>query len=358
MTTRYVCWKTGTNSARRRALHKNVGIKPFPAYISSIRHFETRGFLTKNRLIRHNWSGNSSGKAPPPQPGGCVMVRKFGKIVVKPSKANPKWIEASNLTPVSAFSEWPDLPNRQTATFPCTQDGRDEAAAWLTRARRRIEADVWEPERIAKRKAKDHCPHLRRVRREMAGDAGGRGTARQHHLRHPMHRQDGSSAVVRRHADRQDHLRRHRALRRHAPEGPPIRRPGAAVQAPPDPRLPPRPRTRLRRSPSSPNHHSSCRCASPRPGRRHPPPHHSSSGGSTTPCHANSGPAITLAISCGRPAHRRGLRPPTRRHSDLDQPSHPHPPHQTHPRPRHRRAAEDRQKQTHRCCSGVSEVDL
>lgn len=43
------------------------------------------------------------------------MVRKFGKIVVKPSKANPKWIEASYLTPVSAFSEWPDLPNRQTA---------------------------------------------------------------------------------------------------------------------------------------------------------------------------------------------------------------------------------------------------
>ena len=85
------------------------------------------------------------------------MVRKFGKIVVKPSKANPKWIEASYLTPVAAFSEWPDLPNRQTATFPCTQDGRDEAAAWLTKARRRIEADVWEPERIAKRKAKDHA---------------------------------------------------------------------------------------------------------------------------------------------------------------------------------------------------------
>lgn len=85
------------------------------------------------------------------------MVRKFGKIVVKPSKANPKWIEASYLTPAAAFSEWPDLPNRQTATFPCTQDGRDEAAAWLTRARRRIEADVWEPERIVKRKAKDHA---------------------------------------------------------------------------------------------------------------------------------------------------------------------------------------------------------
>ena len=85
------------------------------------------------------------------------MVRKFGKIVVKPSKANPKWIEASYLTPVSAFSEWPDLSNRQTATFPCTQDGRDEAAAWLAKARRRIEADVWEPERIAKRKAKDHA---------------------------------------------------------------------------------------------------------------------------------------------------------------------------------------------------------
>ena len=70
------------------------------------------------------------------------MVRKFGKIVVKPSKANPKWIEASYLTPVAAFSEWPELPNRQTATFPCTQDGRDEAAARQTSARRRNEADV------------------------------------------------------------------------------------------------------------------------------------------------------------------------------------------------------------------------
>lgn len=83
------------------------------------------------------------------------MVRKFGKIVVKPNKAHPKWIEASYLTPPEAFAEWPDLPNRQTATFPCTQDGEDEAAAWLSRAKRRIEADVWEPERIAKRKAKD-----------------------------------------------------------------------------------------------------------------------------------------------------------------------------------------------------------
>lgn len=98
------------------------------------------------------------------------MVRKFGKIVVKPSKANPKWIEASYLTPVSAFSEWPDLPNRQTATFPCTQDGRDEAAAWLTRARRRIEADVWEPEH-RQAQGQGHCPDIRRVCREMAGDA-------------------------------------------------------------------------------------------------------------------------------------------------------------------------------------------
>lgn len=87
--------------------------------------------------------------------GRFLMTRKFGKIVVKPSKAHPKWIEASYLTPPEAFSEWPDLPNRQTATFPYSQDGRDEAAAWLARARHRIEADVWEPERIVKRKTKD-----------------------------------------------------------------------------------------------------------------------------------------------------------------------------------------------------------
>ncbi len=86
------------------------------------------------------------------------MVRKFGKIVVKPSKANPKWIEASDPYARGRLLEWPDLPNRQTATSPCTQDGRDEAAAWLTRARRRIEADVWEPERIVKRKAKETRP--------------------------------------------------------------------------------------------------------------------------------------------------------------------------------------------------------
>ena len=80
-----------------------------------------------------------------------------------------------------------------------------------------------------------HRPDIRRVCREMAGDAGGRRTARQHHLRHQMHGQTAHRRV-RRHADRQDHLGRHRALCGHTAEGPPIRRPRAAVQAPSDPR--------------------------------------------------------------------------------------------------------------------------
>lgn len=83
------------------------------------------------------------------------MVRKFGKIVVKPSKKSPKYIEASYPTPVEAYGKWPGLPARQTATFPLTQEGRDDAATWLNRARKRIEADVWEPERLLKRKERD-----------------------------------------------------------------------------------------------------------------------------------------------------------------------------------------------------------
>ena len=61
-------------------------------------------------------------------------MRRFGKIVVKPNKSNPKYIEASYPTPVDAFGQWPGLAARQTTTFPLTPEGRDDAAAWLSAA--------------------------------------------------------------------------------------------------------------------------------------------------------------------------------------------------------------------------------
>ena len=49
-------------------------------------------------------------------------MRRFGKIVVKPNKSNPKYIEASYPTPVDAFGQWPGLAARQTTTFPLTPE--------------------------------------------------------------------------------------------------------------------------------------------------------------------------------------------------------------------------------------------
>lgn len=82
-------------------------------------------------------------------------MRRFGKIVLKPNKSNPRYLEASYPTPVEAFGQWPGLPARQTATFPLTQEGRDDAAAWLAAARKRIEAGVWKPERIIRRQEQE-----------------------------------------------------------------------------------------------------------------------------------------------------------------------------------------------------------
>ena len=82
-------------------------------------------------------------------------MRRFGKIVVKPNKSNPKYIEASYPTPVDAFGQWPGLAARQTTTFPLTPEGRDDAAAWLSAARKRIDAGVWQPERIILRRERE-----------------------------------------------------------------------------------------------------------------------------------------------------------------------------------------------------------
>lgn len=80
------------------------------------------------------------------------MARRFGKIVIKPSKANPKRIEASYTTPERAFQQWPGLPARQVRTFGLGDE--DDARAWLSTARKKIEAGVWEPPRAVKQREK------------------------------------------------------------------------------------------------------------------------------------------------------------------------------------------------------------
>ena len=204
----------------------------------------------------------------------------------------------SYLTPVSAFSEWPDLPNRQTATFPCTQDGRDEAAAWLTKARRRIEADVWEPERIAKRKAKDHALTFAEYTAKWLKTREGEGlhTNTIYSIRCTVKRLTAvfgdmpigkiTSADIERFAATlpKDHPYVGRELlsklRQILDAAATPDQDGIAVIA---------------KSPFA------MQVRKPAPRRRHPPPHHSSSGGSTTPCHANSGspsPSPSPAEAC------------------------------------------------------------
>lgn len=76
------------------------------------------------------------------------MPRKFGKIVTKPSKRKAKWLEASYITPRDAFEKWPGLSERQTKTFPLGEE--DDAAAWLSRQRKLIDAGVWKPAVVVK----------------------------------------------------------------------------------------------------------------------------------------------------------------------------------------------------------------
>lgn len=55
---------------------------------------------------------------------------------------------ASYPTPVDTFDRWPDLPIRQSKTFK--PDMEDYARAWLSQARKRIDAGVWEPTAVKK----------------------------------------------------------------------------------------------------------------------------------------------------------------------------------------------------------------
>lgn len=76
------------------------------------------------------------------------MARRFGKVVVKPNKANPKRLEASYRTPETAFDRWPGLKERQTKNF--SLDDRGGALAWLDHAKKLIEAGRWEPETLVR----------------------------------------------------------------------------------------------------------------------------------------------------------------------------------------------------------------
>lgn len=77
------------------------------------------------------------------------MPKRFGALRWKPSKSNPKYIEASYLTPVWAFQEWPGLRERQYANFDA--DDEDGARAWLRKAKVSIEAGSWKPEQEHRR---------------------------------------------------------------------------------------------------------------------------------------------------------------------------------------------------------------
>lgn len=76
-------------------------------------------------------------------------TRAFGSILYKPNKANPTRIVASFPTPLEAFEQWPNLAARQSKTFK--PDMEDDARAWLSKARKQIEAGVWEPAIVKKR---------------------------------------------------------------------------------------------------------------------------------------------------------------------------------------------------------------
>ena len=77
------------------------------------------------------------------------MPKRFGALRYKPNRTSPKYIEASYLTPVWAFEQWPGLKERQYANFDA--DDEDGARAWLRKARIAIEAGSWQPERETRR---------------------------------------------------------------------------------------------------------------------------------------------------------------------------------------------------------------
>ncbi|MFT8355747.1 MAG: hypothetical protein ABF780_03810 [Bifidobacterium aquikefiri] len=72
------------------------------------------------------------------------MARRFGTLRHKSNRTSA-WIEASYLTPFWAFDKWPDLRERQYASFDIDDDAG--ALVWLRDAKLRIDAHSWQPER-------------------------------------------------------------------------------------------------------------------------------------------------------------------------------------------------------------------
>lgn len=72
--------------------------------------------------------------------------RSWGTIRYKPSRENPRRIEASFPTPQSAFEKWPGLALRQTRQFP--PDEPEAAAAWLEHQQALIRLGEWVPATI------------------------------------------------------------------------------------------------------------------------------------------------------------------------------------------------------------------
>lgn len=72
--------------------------------------------------------------------------RSWGTIRYKPSRENPRRIEASFPTPESAFEKWPGLAKRQSRQFP--PDEPEAAAAWLEHQQALIRLGEWVPATI------------------------------------------------------------------------------------------------------------------------------------------------------------------------------------------------------------------
>ena len=101
--------------------------------------------------------------------------RSFGSLRVI-TKHGHDYIEASYLTPVEAFSRWPDLPKRQYKVVQ--PEFETEAVAWLNEAEREIKLGAWTPPQrkreMAHRQAitfRDYAVQWLRDRRKANGEA-------------------------------------------------------------------------------------------------------------------------------------------------------------------------------------------
>ncbi|PLS32102.1 integrase [Bifidobacterium margollesii] len=110
--------------------------------------------------------------------------RRFGRLRTI-TKHGHEYIEASYLTPLWAFSQWPNLPKRQYKVVQ--PEYETEAVAWLTEAEKAITLGAWTPpqlERARERREavtfRDYAEQWVRNRRKANGDPI-RETSKQKH---------------------------------------------------------------------------------------------------------------------------------------------------------------------------------